>query len=109
MLPTTQSQKVRTMFPTTLSLWIFSASFLASSSALADSASAPRSSFVAEPLQERPRPPQAALDACSGKDEGDECTVEFRGQTLEGTCRQLPEEDDLVCLPAGPPPGRPGS
>lgn len=104
------------MLPKKLSSWFFSALTLTSSSALADSASAPDGPFVTEPLweeavplQERPKLPQAALDACSGKAEGDACSVEFRGQAIEGSCRKLPQEDELACLPAGPPPGRRGS
>lgn len=61
-----------------------------------------------ERLQERPKPPQVALDACRNRAEGDACSVSFRGNTLAGTCRKLPGGDDgLVCLPEGPPPGAP--
>lgn len=61
-----------------------------------------------EPLQDRPKPPAAAFDACRSRAEGDACTVELGGQKISGTCRKLPGgEQDLVCFPAGPPPGAP--
>jgi hypothetical protein len=65
--------------------------------------------IAAEPEQERPRPPQVALDACRNRSEGDSCSLEFRGQKLTGTCRKLPDGQDLACLPEGPPPGAPHS
>lgn len=58
---------------------------------------------------ERPHgPPPAAIDACVGKSSGDSCVVTFRDRTINGTCKEMPQEDRLVCwpdqLPAGPPP-----
>lgn len=59
------------------------------------------------PLQERPKPPQAAFDACRNRAEGEACTVEFGGQEISGTCRRAPGgEQDLVCMPARPPGAR---
>jgi hypothetical protein len=54
-------------------------------------------------------PPQQAIDACKDQTEGSECSVEFRGRTIEGTCVAGPEADDpLACMPAGGrPPGPP--
>lgn len=63
-----------------------------------------RSQAPIEPLQAPPKPPQVALDACRGRAEGDECTVEFRGHKLSGNCRRAPGGgQDLACFPAGPP------
>lgn len=61
-----------------------------------------------EPLQERPKPPQVALDACRNRAEGEACSVTFRDKTISGTCRKMPGADDgLVCLPEGFPPAAP--
>lgn len=59
--------------------------------------------------QERPGPPPEAIAACEDLEEGDECTVEFRGRSLTGTCTPGPRNDDpLLCMPeGGPPPGVP--
>jgi hypothetical protein len=50
-------------------------------------------------------PPQAALDACSGKADGDACSFTDMGHALSGTCGKTPEGQE-VCKPAGmmPPP-----
>jgi hypothetical protein len=56
-----------------------------------------------------PAPPAEAYSACAGHSEGDACTVKFRDQTLDGTCRKFPDNAEaLVCVPAHmpPPPGR---
>ncbi|MEM8609426.1 MAG: hypothetical protein AAGF92_20155 [Myxococcota bacterium] len=45
------------------------------------------------------RPPPAAFEACSGKSEGDRCTVDTPRGTMEGTCALLSEEEELVCWP----------
>ena len=67
-----------------------------------------RAETLAEPLQARPKPPQVALDACRNRAEGDACSVDFRGKTISGTCRKMPDGDaGLVCFPDGPPPGAP--
>lgn len=60
---------------------------------------------AAAPLAERPPgPPPEAVEACKDSSEGDACTVEFRGQTLAGTCRKGPNgEQPLACMPARPP------
>lgn len=65
------------------------------------------STDAAEPLQERPKPPQAAFDACRSHAEGDACSVDFGGRTISGTCRKPPDGGDLICFPSGPPPGAP--
>jgi len=96
------------MFSKTVSAWLFYAITLPSSPALARQASSPLSSEPpSEFLQERPRAPQFAVDACRNLSEGAACTIEFQGQTLSGTCKKMGEEGELVCLPAGQPPGAP--
>lgn len=69
------------------------------------------------------RPPPEAFRACEGKSEGAECSVAFRGETLDGVCVAPPvdrrgpasEQNDaeLFCMPKdlppppdGPPPAR---
>jgi hypothetical protein len=79
-------------------------------SARSDRRSSERAARVAaaEPLQERPKPPQAAFDACRNRAEGDACTVELGDRKISGTCRKPPDgEQGLICFPAGPPPGPP--
>jgi hypothetical protein len=79
-------------------------------SARSDRRSSERTDRVAaaEPLQERPKPPQAAFDACRNRAEGDACTVELGDRKISGTCRKPPEgAQELICFPAGPPPGPP--
>jgi hypothetical protein len=56
-----------------------------------------------------PTPPAEAYSACEGHSEGDACTVKFRDQTIDGTCRKFPDNAAaLVCVPAHmpPPPGQ---
>jgi len=51
-------------------------------------------------------PPPEAFDACSGKSEGDACTVTFRDKSLEGKCLAPPKdagESRLFCAPPLPP------
>lgn len=43
--------------------------------------------------------PQEALDACNTLSVGDACTVELPKQTVEGTCIDPPQTDELVCAP----------
>ncbi|MEP4890550.1 MAG: hypothetical protein ABJV04_11020 [Aliiglaciecola sp.] len=46
------------------------------------------------------KPPQEAIDACSGKSEGDEVSFSTpRGDTLTATCKTM--EDELVAVPEG--------
>jgi hypothetical protein len=58
------------------------------------------------------RPPPEAFQACEGKNEGAECKVTFRGQTLDGVCITPPDEqpfcmpNDMPPPPEGAPPGR---
>ena len=44
--------------------------------------------------------PQEALDACSGKANGTVCEYSADGQTLNGTCRNMPS-GQTVCLGGG--------
>jgi hypothetical protein len=57
--------------------------------------------------ERRPGPPPAAFEACSGKASGDSCTVSFRDRTISGTCKTIPQEDRLLCVPDHAPPGPP--
>jgi len=54
-------------------------------------------------------PPPEAFEACSGASEGQACTVDTPHGTLEGTCRQVPDAEELACVPndhrGGPPRG----
>jgi len=48
-------------------------------------------------------PPPFAFEACSGKAEGDDCTVTFHDRTIEGSC--LAHSDQrLFCMPDDMPP-----
>ncbi|MCB1601655.1 MAG: hypothetical protein R3F18_05145 [Lysobacterales bacterium] len=66
-------------------------------------------SLAAQPAQgqggngQRPRkPPQEAIDACSGLKAGDVCSFTGRRETLEGTCF-APAQKPLACKPANAP------
>lgn len=55
---------------------------------------------------QRRGPPPEALEACSGREDGDDCTVEIGGRSVAGTC-MAPPERPLACVPdrgAMPPP-----
>ena len=92
------------MFSRNLSVWLFCAFTLPASPLFAGPAS---SLPPYDALQDRPKPPQFAVDACRNLSEGKACTVEFQGQTLAGTCKRLGNAEALACLPSGPPPGSP--
>jgi len=62
---------------------------------------------AAETADHRRGPPPAAFEACSGKASGDSCTVSFGDRTINGTCKTLPQDDRLVCMPDHAPPGPP--
>jgi hypothetical protein len=48
-----------------------------------------------------PGPPPAAVDACSGKAEGDACSVSDGDHAFDGTCRKGPDGNGpLACAPA---------
>ena len=52
-------------------------------------------------------PPQEAFDACSGKSEGDACSVTIHDQNVDGKCRTPPKETNdtrLFCAPPHPSP-----
>jgi hypothetical protein len=52
------------------------------------------------------KPPQAAIDACKGKNSGDECTVSHDGHDKKGICGNPPDDiATLACRHDGPPPG----
>lgn len=47
--------------------------------------------------REMREPPQEAISAC----EGDECSMSTpRGDTLEGSCKNTPDNKYFVCMPA---------
>ena len=53
-------------------------------------------------------PPPDMVAACDNRAAGDSCSVTFKGQTIEGTCRSDPRGDGpLACFAKGPPPGGP--
>lgn len=67
------------------------------------------SSLAAQPAQgqggngQPPRkPPQEAIDACSGHSAGDACSFSGRRGTMEGTCF-APAQKPLACRPANAP------
>ena len=46
------------------------------------------------------QPPKEAISACKNKDEGTSCSVNTpRGDTLEGTCQNTPDDKYFVCMP----------
>lgn len=45
-------------------------------------------------------PPQAAIDACSGKSENAACTFTGRRGTKSGTCVYTPDKKYFVCRPS---------
>ncbi len=58
-------------------------------------------------------PPQEAIDACNGLDEGASCSFDHEGRSMTGTCAAGPEGEAVSCRPphpggdGGPPPGGP--
>ncbi|MCA9540632.1 MAG: CotH kinase family protein, partial [Myxococcales bacterium] len=59
----------------------------------------------------RPQPPQAGFDACLGLDVGAACSFEDAGNTIMGTCQNVPFGDGLFCAlnpPGGGGPQPPG-
>jgi len=50
--------------------------------------------------REMRKPPQEAISICEGQNEGDSCSVTSpRGDTLEGTCQNTPDEKYFACVP----------
>ncbi|MCI5043061.1 MAG: YHYH protein [Aquisalinus sp.] len=47
----------------------------------------------------QPRPPQAAIDACAQKQEGQSCIATVAGRTEEGICRTPPGQRERACIP----------
>jgi len=58
---------------------------------------------------ERPPLPEEAFTACASSAEGDACSVQFRDQTITGTCQTEPSAGKLFCRPDRPPPRPDGS
>jgi hypothetical protein len=57
--------------------------------------------------QPRHAPPQEAYDACAGKKQSDQCSVELREDTIQGACTP-DDQSRLFCRPDRPPPGAGG-
>ena len=54
----------------------------------------------AQQNREERKPPQEAISICEGKSDGDTCTVKTpRGDTLEGTCSNTPDNKYFACKP----------
>ena len=49
--------------------------------------------------QEAGTPPQAAIDACSGKTENASCSFSTPQGTINGTCHTPPNQSSLACVP----------
>ena len=48
-------------------------------------------------------PPMEMVDACKGSAAGDDCTVAFKGHTMNGICHTGPTSDaPLACVPTEP-------
>lgn len=62
-----------------------------------------------------PRAPQAAIEACNGKKEGDSCTFTMDNNVIESKCVTAPSKSDddskagLICGNDSPPKGAPPS
>ncbi len=57
------------------------------------------------PRQGPPNPPQEAMQACSGKKQGDTCEMNAPSGVLKGTCLRI--QSQLACVPEGAPQSRP--
>jgi hypothetical protein len=57
------------------------------------------------PNDRPPQPPQEAVDACDGKEEGSSCQFESPQGTITGNCQEIQQQP--VCVPEGGPPGEP--
>jgi hypothetical protein len=53
------------------------------------------------------QPPQAALDACANQSQGAACSFSAPMGTVSGTCMTPPNQNQLICVPAGGPPQQP--
>ena len=52
------------------------------------------------PRGQHGEPPKEAISACENKTEGTSCSVNTpRGDTLEGTCKNTPDNKYFVCEP----------
>lgn len=50
--------------------------------------------------REMREPPKEAISACEGQSEGNECSMSTpRGDTLEGTCKNTPDDKYFACMP----------
>ncbi|MFT7002858.1 MAG: hypothetical protein ACJAWW_000192 [Sulfurimonas sp.] len=58
--------------------------------------------------QSRREPPKEAITACENKASGDTCSITTpKGNTLEGTCKNTPDDKYFVCMPENMPNDRP--
>jgi hypothetical protein len=53
---------------------------------------------------QRKPPPQSAIDACSGKAEGDACQFQGPRGNVPGDCGYSPDKKYFTCRPNRPPP-----
>jgi len=51
-----------------------------------------------------PGPPPEAVEACSGRNTGDACTVTHGDHSFAGSCDRGPGDGPLACRPSQPPP-----
>ena len=50
------------------------------------------------------QPPQEAISACDGQEEGASCSFDTpRGDTAEGTCQNTPDGEYFACKPTDHP------
>ena len=64
--------------------------------------------MFAQEQQSRREPPKEAISACENKKTGDTCSMSTpKGDTLEGTCKNTPDDKYFVCMPENMPNGRP--
>jgi len=62
------------------------------------------SCLLANPDQTKPHPPktppQKAIDACKNQESGASCSITTpRGDTLEGSCQNTPDNKYFACVP----------
>ena len=51
------------------------------------------------------QPPKEAIEICVGQDEGSQCTMNTPRGSLEGQCKNTPDNKYFVCMPEGGPKG----
>ena len=61
------------------------------------------SSLYARP--QNGEPPKEAIEVCKGQDTGSQCTMNTPRGSLEGQCKNTPDNKYFVCMPKGGPKG----